>query len=55
MWWFLTALLLLRAALVLESSLVALLVLKRWLARSRAGNLTATRTVSPPPYPRRAA
>src|SRR5262249_42207248 len=53
MWWFFTALLLLLAALVLESGLLAyamyvllaLLILTRWLARSWAANLTATRTV----------
>jgi uncharacterized protein (DUF58 family) len=51
--WFLAAVLLLLAALVLESGLLAyamyvllaLLVLTRWLARSWAANLSATRTV----------
>jgi uncharacterized protein (DUF58 family) len=50
--WFLGALLLLLAALLLESSLLAyamyvltgLLLLSRWLARSWIGSLTATRT-----------
>jgi uncharacterized protein (DUF58 family) len=50
--WFLCALLLLLAALLLESSLLAyamyvllgLLLLSRWLARSWIGGLTATRT-----------
>src|SRR5579875_3008630 len=50
--WFVGALLLLLAALLLESSLLAyamyvllaLLLLSRWLARSWIGNLSATRT-----------
>ncbi len=50
--WFLGVLLLLLAALLLESSLLAyamyvllgLLLLSRWLARSWIGHLSATRT-----------